>query len=60
MRRKRERKKWKKEDLIASSSEFRHSDGRSLSGSELKLATFQEVWIFPTLVNFYYRVRLCD
>ena len=40
--------------MTASSSEFRHSKGRSSLGPELKLATLQEVEIFfPTLVNFY-------
>ena len=46
MRRKEGRKKGRKEDPIASSSEFWHFDGRSSSGQELKLATFQEVGIF--------------
>ena len=45
-RRKGERKKERKEDMTASSAEFRHSDGRSLLGQELKLATLQEVGIF--------------
>ena len=45
-----------KEDLTASSSEFWYSDDRSLSGLELKLATLQEVGIFPTMVNLYLSV----
>ena len=45
-KRKGERKKGRKEDLTSSFSEFRHSDGRSSSGLELKLATLQEVEIF--------------
>ena len=46
MRRKEERKKGRKEDLTASSSESWHSNGRSSSSQELKLATLQEVRIF--------------
>ena len=43
--------------MTASSFEFRHSDGRSSSGPELKLATLQEVGnFFPTMVNFYLSV----
>ena len=50
-RRKVERKKERKEDPAASFSDFRRSDGRSLSGRELKSiysmrATLQEVGIF--------------
>ena len=41
-----ERKKGRKEDLTASSSEFRHSNGRSSSSPELKLAMLQKVGIF--------------
>ena len=39
-------KEGRKEDLTASFSEFRHSNGWSSSGQELKLATLQEVGIF--------------
>ena len=46
MRRKGERKKGRKEDLTASSSEFRHSNGQSSSSPELKLAMLQKVGIF--------------
>ena len=57
MRRKGERKKGRKEDLIDSSFEFRHSDDRSLLGPELKLDTLQVGGVFfPTLVNFYLSV----
>ena len=38
MRKKGERKKEMKEDLTTSSSESRHSDGRSSSGQELEVA----------------------
>ena len=53
---KREKKvRERKEDSKASSSYFRHSDGRSSLGRELKSiyvtrATPQEVWTLPTLV----------
>ena len=57
-RRKGERKRERKEDPTASSSNFRCSDGRSSSGRELKFiystrATLQEVGIQLTLVYFH-------
>ena len=57
-RRKGERKWERKEDLVAFFSNFRHSDGRSLSSRELKFvysmrATLQEVGILPILVYFH-------
>ena len=56
-RRKGKRERERKEDLVASSSNFRHSDGQSSSGQELKFiystrATLQEIGILPTLVFF--------
>ena len=47
-----------KEDPVASSSDFWRSDGRSMSGRELKYvystrATLQVVGILPTLVYFH-------
>ena len=44
-RRKGERKRERKENLIASSSDFQHSDGRSSLGRELKFV----YWMRATL-----------
>ena len=59
-RRKEERKRERKEDPTASSSDFRHSDGRISLGRELKFVystrvTLQEVVSLPTLVYFHYK-----
>ena len=53
-----ERKKERKEDMAASSSDFQRYDSRSYSSRELKFvystrATLQEVGILPTLVYFH-------
>ena len=57
-RRKGERKRERKEDPTASSSDFWRSNGQSLLGRELNSvystrATIQEVGILPTLVYFH-------
>ena len=69
-RRKGERKRERKEDPVASSSDFRRFNGRSSSGRELKFvystrATLQEVKIFHTLGYFHpkgtgFRYRFWD
>ena len=40
------REKEREEDMTVSSYEFQHSNGRSSSSQELKLATLQEVGTF--------------